>query len=141
MQNPLEALIWWQQGFQRVIALMGCHAFKQIHLDLLREHRIERVCLALCGTAAEPDAMRTIAVMMEAANMVLFPDGQDASHFVLTTERPQADFAELFAQEIRVSRPSPVSIWSCWKPIGVTCTAIGNRVITRHSIYRHSVCA
>lgn len=81
-KNPLEALIWWQQGFQRVIALMSCHAFKQIHLDLLREHRIERVYLALCGTAAELDAMRTIAVMMEAANMVLFPDGQDASHFV-----------------------------------------------------------
>lgn len=81
-KNPLEALIWWRQGFQRVIALMGCHAFKQIHLDLLREHRIERVYLALCGTAAELDAMRTIAVMMEAANMVLFPDGQDASHFV-----------------------------------------------------------
>ncbi|SEB16449.1 tyrosine-type recombinase/integrase [Marinobacterium iners] len=81
-KNPLEALIWWQQGFQRVIALMSCHAFKQIHLDLLREHRIERVYLALCGTAAELDAMRTIAVMMEAANMVLFPDGQDDSHFV-----------------------------------------------------------
>lgn len=61
---------------------MGYPAFKQIHLDLLREHRIERVYLALCGTAAELDAMRTIAVMMEAANMVLFPDGQDASHFV-----------------------------------------------------------
>lgn len=106
-KNPLEALIWWQQGFQRVIALMGCHAFTQAHLDLLRRYRIERVYLALGGTAVELKAMRTIAVELNRANiaalMLLFPDGQDASHFFLTTARPQAAFAALLAQAIRVT--------------------------------------
>jgi len=98
-ESLIDALSFWVNGHRHVTASYGVEGFTAEHLAALREHGTERVLIAYDRDEAGDRAAAKLAEKLGAEGVecfrVLFPQGQDANSFAVSTEDPAGALGEL----------------------------------------------